>query len=291
MCPPPSLTFERDPVVGPVDLAILDLGLRHRGPEVHVPHRGRVGRVREPATEEPEEPSLRGPPRGVLRSSCTCGTSRPTARAGGTAISNAFSSSAVRRSQSSMKFARLTGTGWSSGRSKRGDVEVRVLGQRRVTAHAEVVLHAALGRQPVVVPAHRIEHLVAPHPAETRHEVGVGVALDGAEVQRPARRRRRRVDGVDLLAALRAIEAIGARGLPPLAPLGLQAIERRFVGNVHAVSLRNACAAPAQASRPPREMRRGGAAKRRRPVRAVRNCPGLRPASSPASSAPRTPPR
>ena len=82
-----------------------------------------------------------------------------------------------------------------------GRREVGVVGQARVAAHAVVVLHAPLGGQAVVVPAHRVEDVLAAHALEARDEVGVGEREHVADVQRTRRRRRGRVDRVDLLAA------------------------------------------------------------------------------------------
>ena len=116
-------------------------------------------------------------------------TSRPTGRARRHSASKAFSSSTVSRSHSSTKLRRETGTCCLPG--CRGRLEVRVVRQRRVAADAVVVLHAALGGQAVVVPAHRVEDLAAAHPLEARDRVGVGVGEDVADVQRAADRRRR----------------------------------------------------------------------------------------------------
>ena len=57
--------------------------------------------------------------------------------------------------------------------------------QRRVAPDAEVILHPAFGRQAVVVPAHRVEDRLAPHPLEAGDEVGVGVGERAAHVQVP----------------------------------------------------------------------------------------------------------
>ena len=87
-----------------------------------------------------------------------------------------------------MKFGRETGTGrWSfGGVAPERRLEAGVVRRRRVAAHAEVVLDAALGRQAVVVPAHRVEDLLAAHALEAGDDVGVGVAEHVADVQRPA---------------------------------------------------------------------------------------------------------
>ena len=62
-------------------------------------------------------------------------------------------------------------------------LEIGVVGQRRVTAHAVVVLHAALGGQTVIVPTHRVEHFLAAHALVAGHHVGVGVAEYVTDVQ------------------------------------------------------------------------------------------------------------
>ena len=72
--------------------------------------------------------------------------------------------------------------------------EVGVERLRRVAAHAVVVLHAALGGQAVVVPADRVEDRLAGHPLVAGEGVGLGVAEDGAHVDRAGHGRRRRVD-------------------------------------------------------------------------------------------------
>ena len=96
--------------------------------------------------------------------------------------------------------------------------EVRVVGQRRVAADAVVVLDPALGRQAVVVPAHRVEDRLAAHPLVAGDQVGVGVGEDVPDVQAAAHGRRRGVDRVDVLARLGAVEGVGVVGLPALAP-------------------------------------------------------------------------
>ena len=116
-----------------------------------------------------------------------------------------------------------------------GRRERRVVRQRRIAAHAVVVLHAALGRQAVVVPPHRVEDRLAAHALEARDEVGVRVGEDVADVQRAADRGRRRVDRVDLVARVIPIEPIRAVGLPALGPLGFEAFERRFFRKIDRV--------------------------------------------------------
>ena len=107
--------------------------------------------------------------------------------------------------------------------------EVGVVGQRRVAAHPEVVLHPALGRQAVVVPAHRVEHLEPAHPLEPCDQVGVRVGEDVPHVQRPRDRRGRRVDRVDLVPRLGAVEGVGVVVLPALRPGRLETLQRRLV--------------------------------------------------------------
>ena len=119
---------------------------------------------------------------------------------------------AVRCWQSSTKFLREIETFCSAGLL--GRLEVGVVGQRRVAAHAEVVLHAALGGQAVVVPPHGVEDLLARHALVARDQVRVGVAEDVADVQRARDRRRGGVDGVDL----RRARPSGRSGRPARRP-------------------------------------------------------------------------
>ena len=109
--------------------------------------------------------------------------------------------------------------------------EVGVVGERGVAAHPEVVLHATLGRQAVVVPAHRVEHGLAAHPLEARDDISVGVGEDVSDVERAAHGRRRRVDREDVGARAGPIEAVDPFRVPARHPLLLEPFERRLVGN------------------------------------------------------------
>ena len=53
--------------------------------------------------------------------------------------------------------------------------EIRIVLEGGVHAHAIIVLHTAFGRQSVVVPAHRVEHVVAVHALESRDHIGMRV--------------------------------------------------------------------------------------------------------------------
>src|SRR5204862_305423 len=77
-----------------------------------------------------------------------------------------------------------------------GRLEIRVVGQRRIAADLEEVLHPALGGQAVVVPAHRVDHRLAAHPLEPRDQVGVRVREEAAQVQGPGYGGRRGGDRV-----------------------------------------------------------------------------------------------
>ena len=112
-------------------------------------------------------------------------------------------------------------------------LEGRVVVLGRVAAHAEVVLHAPLGGEPVVVPADRVVDDLAAHPLVADDAVGVGVAEDVAHVDRAGHRGRRGVDDEHLGAVAPVergpVEPIDAVGLPALGPARLDAVERRFV--------------------------------------------------------------
>ena len=96
----------------------------------------------------------------------------------------------------------------------RARLERRVVGDRGVAHDAEVVLDPSLGGQAVVVPAHRVEDVLAPHAAVPGDRVGVGVAEHVADVQRARHRRRRRVDREHLVTAGRC----GRSGRCPARP-------------------------------------------------------------------------
>src|SRR5690606_24901341 len=91
-------------------------------------------------------------------------------------------------------------------------------------------LDAALDVEAVVVPAHRVEDLLAPHALVPGDEVRVRVAEDVAGVQVAAHRGRRGVDREHLVSALGAVEAVRAVGFPASPPLGLETVDRRLVG-------------------------------------------------------------
>ena len=115
-------------------------------------------------------------------------------------------------------------------------LKIGVVGQGGVHAHAEVVLHAALGGQAVVVPPHRVEHGLAHHALVAGHDVGVRVGEHMADVQGAGHRRRGSVDRVHLLARRSAVKSVGALVLPGLTPLRFEAFGGGAVG--HARCLR-----------------------------------------------------
>ena len=201
----PAGAVEDQPVVGAGAFTVLQLGLGDGGLEVDVPQRGRLGGVGlAPCQEAQESPS--GRPGGPLRrSSCSAGSSRPRGPGAGTALR-----SLARPRPRGVRTARRNSAGETATACRSlarppsaGGREAGLVGQRRVAADAVVVLDPALGGQPVVVPAHRVEDLVAAHPLVAGDGVGVGEREDVADVQRPADRRGRRVDRVDLLPSAR----------------------------------------------------------------------------------------
>ncbi len=129
-----------------------------------------------------------------------------------------------------------------------GGSEVGVIRQRGIAADAVVVLHAAFGRKPVVVPPHRIEDGLAPHPFETHLHVGVGVAEHVTDVKRPGCRGRGSVDGVDPAASDlgggAAVEPVGSGIRPGGIPLLLETFEGGLVGYGGHGSPSAICAAP-----------------------------------------------
>src|SRR5690606_4086094 len=98
-----------------------------------------------------------------------------------------------------------------------------------VAPHAVVVLHATLGRQAVVVPAHRVEDLLAAHALVARDDVGVRVGEHVPDVQRSGDGGRRGVDREDLLTRRGAVEGVGTGLRPRAVPALLEAVEGDLV--------------------------------------------------------------
>ena len=110
---------KRDAVIGARPFPILELGLRDRRPEVHVPQRRRLELIREAAIEQAEKRELR---HALRRAADRRVRHRPVDRQAEVAPqrSNAFSSSTVSLAQSSMKFGRDTAIGGFGGVSGGG---------------------------------------------------------------------------------------------------------------------------------------------------------------------------
>ena len=173
-------------------LAVLELGLGDGGLEVDVPQRRRLQLVGLAAGEQPEERAL-GDPLGE-RADRRVGH-RPVDRQAEPAPQRlehllvALGQAQAQLDEVRPRHRHRLLLGGLGGRR-----EVGVVGDRRVAAHAEVVLHAPLGRQAVVVPAHRVEDRLAAHPLVAGDGVGVRVGEDVPDVQRAADGRRRGVD-------------------------------------------------------------------------------------------------
>ena len=111
--------------------------------------------------------------------------------------------------------------------------ELLVVGNVWVARHAEVVLHATLGWQTVVIPTHWIEHALAAHAPKAGNGVGVCVTKYVSHVQRTADGWRRGVNGENLVARCVAIEGIDARLLPFFDESGFQVVEGWLFRDVH----------------------------------------------------------
>ncbi len=222
-------TREPDPVVRAGHLAVLELGLGDGRLEVHVPQRGRLELVGLPLREQPQE--------GQLRNALGA---RADGRVGHRPVDREpeVLPEVLERLLVFLGEARAqldeVGPRHRDRLLARGGrrLERRVVRQRRIAAHAVVVLDAPLGGQPVVVPPHRIAHRVATHALVAGDDVGVGVGEDVPHVQRAADGRGRRVDGIDLVARASPVEPVHAVGLPPGLPLRFEALEGRLFGNV-----------------------------------------------------------
>ena len=219
---------ERDTMHRTRTLAVLQLGLGDRGAKVNVPQRGGLQLVGLTAGEQTQEGALRDPLREL-----------PDRRVGQRPVDRQA------EPPPQLLEGALVGLGESQAQldevgprdrdrlSRRlgGRHEVGVIPNRRIAAHAVVVLDATLGRQAVVVPAHRVEHDLSPHALVAGDQIGVRIGENVPDVQRAADCRRGRVDREDALARRGAVEAVDAVALPDRAPLLLQPVEAGTLGN------------------------------------------------------------
>ena len=224
---------ERQQVVGAGTLAVLDLGLGDGRAVVDVPHRRGVRAVGLAAGEVAQERLLARAPADVVDRLVL---ERPVVGQA-EAPEEVLEHGLVGGRQ---LVAELDEVGPRDrdllvalrGVAAERRLEGGVVGLRRVAADAVEVLDPPLGGEAVVVPADREEHRLAGHPPVAGDGVGLRVAEDRAHVDGARDRRRRGVDGEDVGALGRAVEAVGAVGLPALGPAGLDAVERRLVGDL-----------------------------------------------------------
>ncbi len=220
---------EPDAVEGPRPLAVLELGLGHGRAERDVPQGGALRDVRLAAREIAQEPALRGGAGGVVDRRVG---ERPVDREPEVAP-ELLEGLLVLLGEPLAQLDEVApgDVDLALGVGLGGWLEAGVVGQGGVAAHAEVVLHAPLGGQAVVVPAHGVEDLTAAHALEAGDRVGVGVGEDMADMQGSGHGGRGRVDRVDLVPRLRPVEPVGALGVPAAYPYRLEPIEGGLVGN------------------------------------------------------------
>ena len=230
---------ERDAVVGGRLVAVLELGLRDGGAEVDVPERRRHRLIGLAALEVAQEGELAGAHRLVRDRAVGLGPVDAQAELAqqrlevllvldGERLAQLDEVAAAHRDLVGRAAALVVAA------LVRGS-EAGVVRQRRVAAHAVVVLHAALGRQAVVVPAHRVEHRLAAHALEAHLDVGVRVAEDVPDVQAARRGRRGSVDredpGAADLGGADPVEQVRALLGPCGIPLAFETLECGLVRN------------------------------------------------------------
>ncbi len=199
--------------------AVFHLRLRHCGLEVHVPCGGGVRAVEVPLLPEVQEAELRQPPRALADGLVQLGPVDGEAHAAEQLFERLLvlrrhplaQGDEVGPRHEARRLLALLGAGGL-------DLELGLDGGVRIAAHVEVVLHAALGRKTVVVPAHGIVDVAAQHPLLAHHDVGVCVGEDVADVQRARHRGRRCVHHEGLVPRALGIPAVGAAPLPLAVP-------------------------------------------------------------------------
>jgi hypothetical protein len=234
------LDTEAQVVEGALLRPVLDLGLRYGRAVVDVPERGRLDLVDLALALQVEEAPLRElaaqrSDRGVLELPVDREAEALPER-----LERLLVLGRERDAQLDEVLARDAARRLLAGRVV-GHLEREAGLERhvRLAAHVEVVLHPPLGRQAVVVPAHRVEHVPAAHALVAREHVRLRVAEHVADVERAGHGRRR---GVDHVARSRSalVEAVDAPLRPEAVPLllGLPRLEvrtesRRVDGDDH----------------------------------------------------------
>ena len=222
-----------DAVVGTRALPILELGLGDGRPERHVPKGRSFGLIGLAADQVAQEGTLRCRPR--IRVNRLVGH-RPVDR-DPEAAPELLENDLVLGGEAFAEFDEVSSADRELilGRLRRW-FEIGVVGQRRIAADAVVILDPALGRQAVVVPAHRVEDLEAVHPLEASDQVSVRVGKDVSDVERTADRRRWRVDRVNLLARCGPVEPVDPVFLPYLGPANLESLNTGGFGDAGAAA-------------------------------------------------------
>ena len=187
---------EREPDVAARHLPVFQFGLGHRGLEGHVPQGRALRQVRLAPGQVAQERALRGGPRVLVDGLVLGGPVHRQPQPPPDLLERLL----VQAGQPLAQGHEVApGDAHRLARRPVRRHERRVVAERRVTPHVEVVLHPALGGQAVVVPADRVEHGLAAHPLEPRDRVGVGERADVPDVQRPADGQRGSVNGEDRL--------------------------------------------------------------------------------------------
>jgi hypothetical protein len=215
-----ALDAERDVVERAARRAVFDLRLRDGGLEVDVPHRRRLDAVDVPLREEVEEARLRKVTAAVVDGRVLLLPVHREADAPPERLERLLvlardpeaELDEVRPRHDARRLLLLRSV-------RRLEPEVRIVRRARVATDVEVVLHAALGREAVVVPPHGIEDAPAAHALVARDDVGLRVAEHVAHVERAGDGWRRRVDDEGLFAGAR-IPGMHAEPLPLRRPTG-----------------------------------------------------------------------
>jgi hypothetical protein len=213
---------EPDVVEEPGPIPVHDLRLGHRRLEVHVPHRGRRLLVDEALLDEVEERELGDATAVLVDGRVLAGPVEREAEPPPEALERllvlggherAGLDEAPPRDQLRLRLPLPDALP-----ARRVGLPLGVERDLRLAADPEEVLHAPLGRQAVVVPAHRERDVHALHALVAHDQVLVRVAEDVADVQLPGDRRRRRVHHERLLARPARVPTVDGPLLPPRAP-------------------------------------------------------------------------
>ena len=219
---------EFDVVVSPALLTVFDLGLGHGGLEIDVPHRRGFELIHMALPVEVEEAALGDAPALLVDRRVLVAPVDRVAHAHERVLEGHF----VQFGHHAAHLDEVLATDHKllvflefKPRALGLNVQVFDVGNVGFRPHSEIVLHAPLGRQAVIVPAHRVGNVPAGHALIAGDQVLVGVREDMTDVERTADGRGRGVDHKRTGTGCAWVAFFDAEFAPALPPVSLTLVD------------------------------------------------------------------